>query len=282
MGSRCELTLVATTTPDFTFLCNELDRLESKYSRFIETSYLNAINSAAKHGESIALDDETSGLIALADHAYNLTGGLFDITSCKLSKIWDFKKAIVPSENVIQKALSQTGWAKCHWASPILTFTTPNIQIDLGGLVKEYAADRCRQLAIEQGFEAGLFDLGGDISVFGSPPHQNEWRIGIKNPMKPKEPIATITLTQQGLSSSGNYERFFKHSGQHFGHIIHPTTGQPVMYAQAVSVVHPQTVIAGILSTSAMLMPESEAITWLNELGVKYILINRSGDIYQG
>ena len=44
------------------------------------------------------------------------------------------------------------------------------MQLDFGGYVKEYAADRVAELCRELGLRHGLVDLGGDLAVVGPHP----------------------------------------------------------------------------------------------------------------
>ena len=44
------------------------------------------------------------------------------------------------------------------------------MELDLGGIVKEYAADRAAALCRDAGVRGGFVNLGGDISIVGPAP----------------------------------------------------------------------------------------------------------------
>jgi FAD:protein FMN transferase len=76
---------------------------------------------------------------------------LFDITSGILRRAWNFKSDVLPDEAQIQGLLDKIGWHKLRWQPPVLEFPIPGMEIDFGGVVKEYAVDRAAALCREAG-----------------------------------------------------------------------------------------------------------------------------------
>ncbi|HBY85845.1 MAG TPA: FAD:protein FMN transferase, partial [Colwellia sp.] len=66
----------------------EVWRIEDKYSRYDTRSICSQINSSA--GEKMAIDEETFLLLNFAEQCYQLSDGLFDISSGVLRKVWSF------------------------------------------------------------------------------------------------------------------------------------------------------------------------------------------------
>ena len=62
------------------------------------------------------------------------------------------------------------------WKRPVLTFSVPGMEIDFGGVVKEYAVDRAAALCYAQGIKHGVVNLGGDIKVIGPRADGSPWR----------------------------------------------------------------------------------------------------------
>jgi len=145
------------------------------------------------------------------------------------------------------------------------------MNIDFGGVVKEYAADTASTILQNNDIHHGLIDLGGDIAVIGPHPDGSPWGIGVCHPNQPETDIAVVRLIKGGLASSGNYERYFEIGGVRYGHILNPKTGWPVQGVSAVSVVAPQCLVAGSLATVSMLH-EGEDI--LNGADVPYLLLD--------
>jgi thiamine biosynthesis lipoprotein len=164
--------------------------------------------------------------------------------------------------------LAKIGWGKLRWENSILTFSQAEMEIDFGGIVKEYAADRAATLCLNAGISNGIVNLGGDIKIIGAHPDGKPWRVGIQHPRDKTKVWKTVKLKTGALASSGDYERCIVIDGVRYGHILNPKTGYPVRYLAAVSVVADLCVVAGSAATIAMLK-EKDGEKWLNSLGLK-------------
>lgn len=282
MGSFCEIQLFDESRVQgkrlARQLADEVVRLEEKYSRFRPDSLLSQINQTAGAANGVQIDGETQSLLEHAASCFDSSDGLFDITAGALNAIWDFKRARVPSERQIDKALSHVGFGRLRWDDARLRLPK-GMQIDFGGIVKEYAADSAARLARELGVQAGLVNLGGDFSVIGPQPDQQAWAVGILGPQSESPIMASIDLRDGGLASSGDYERFFVHEGRRYSHIINPKTGWPSAGLRAVSVAANLCTVAGTVATIAMLKEETEAKAWLAESGLPYVCMDSQSDV---
>jgi thiamine biosynthesis lipoprotein len=153
------------------------------------------------------------------------------------------------------------------------------MEIDFGGIVKEYAADSLARLARTSGCNSGLLNLGGDFSVIGPMPEQKSWPIGITQPDSTGSIMATVNLSNGGLASSGDYERFFFFEGERYSHILNPTTGWPSKGLRAVSVASHLCTVAGSMASIAMLKSESDGIQWLTDSGLPHVYMKQDGSI---
>lgn len=255
----------------------EVNRIEAKYSRYLPASFLSEINRCAAAGKSIEVDDETAALLDYALRCYQLSEGLFDITSGALRRVWDFRSGRTPAIEEIGKILPLVGFGKLSWQKPILSFPLPGMEIDFGGIAKEYAADRAVAVCKSAGVDSGLVDLGGDIVVIGPAPGDMPWDIGISDPRRPKQYFARIGLRTGALASSGNYARYVVVNGKRYSHIIDPRTGWPINEVAAVSVIADHCLAAGSFSTIAMLKGK-EGIAWLRRLGLGYAWMATSSE----
>jgi thiamine biosynthesis lipoprotein len=251
----------------------EVDRLDRKYSHYRDDSLLATLQRST---EAVDVDDETANLFDFAAELNRQSDGLFDITAGKLTRLWDGRK---PKQSEIDAALRVTGWHRIAWDRPALRVTTRNMHLDFGGLVKEYAADRCAELCRESGVRAGVVDLGGDLALIG--PHSNgePWIVGIKAPRVPGKASASIALPRGGLATSGDYERALIIDGKRYSHIVDPRTGWPIESFASVSVVADSCLVAGSASTLAMLLGVKRGGAWLRELGLPHLCIDGEGNI---
>ena len=89
--------------------------------------------------------------------------------------------------------------------------------------------------------------------------------------------IASIPITAGGLATSGDYERSSLINGKRYGHIINPKTGWPVNGFQSVSVVAPSCLLAGSLSTLAMLLGAEQGLDLLRNSGYTWLAQTMDG-----
>lgn len=283
MGTECALQLAASSeaaaAPLANMAINEIARLEQKYSRYIADSVLSAINaSAGKNGFEV--DSETAELINYAASSYEQSDGLFDITSGVLRKAWDFRRVgaksssqALPTANVLENLLASCGWPKVGWDGRCLMLPK-GFELDLGGLVKEYAADCAKKCLQQAGVQSALIDLGGDVVAFGG-----DWPIGIKDPSDPVSAKVHITLQNGALATSGNYERTMLINGKRYSHILNPKTGWPIESAASITVMADNCLIAGTVSTIAMLAGNGHAFDVLEEFGLPYFCVLNDGRV---
>jgi thiamine biosynthesis lipoprotein len=254
----------------------EVQRIERKYSRYAATSTLSAINAVGAAGGEVDIDDETAALLDHAFACYTHSGGLFDITSGALRRCWDFTAQRLPPDAAIQSALAVIGLEKLQWNRPRLSFGVAGMEIDFGGIGKEYAVDRVSSVLGEAGITGGLVDLGGDLKIIGPHPDDSPWRIGVRDPREPRACLVETALMQGAVATSGDYERCMEIDGRRYNHIFDPRNGWPVEGLISVSVVADSCLLAGSLATIAMLKGR-DGPAWLGTLGVVYHWVAADG-----
>ena len=280
MGTLCEIQLFAPTQAAAKHAAQtaitDVRRLEARYSRYQADSFLSALNRVAAVGGSIYVDAETASLLDYADTCHQQSDGLFDISSGILRRAWQFDQNTLPEPSLIDALLSKVGWHKVQWRRPELRFTVAGMELDFGGIVKEYAVDRAAAQCYGLGIRHGVINLGGDIKVIGPRADGSAWRIGIRHPNDKDALLDTLLLFEGALASSGDYERCITVQGVRYGHVLNPVTGWPVRHLAAVSVVGDFCVVAGSASTIAMLKQEQGG-KWLQALGLPHLWVDVQG-----
>jgi FAD:protein FMN transferase len=239
-------------------------------------SELARINRVAAAGGSTDIDAETAGLVAYAKACFQSSGGTFDITSGLLRQAWNFRDARLPEPAQIDALLPRIGLDKVTLSDRHLAFAQAGMELDFGGLGKEYAADRAAEVCGEREARHGFVDLGGDIRVIGPQPDGQPWRIGIRDSRDGAALAAEVALDGGALATSGDYERFIEVDGVRYCHILDPRTGWPVRGLSSVTVISERCLVAGSLATAAMLKG-SQGGAWLESLGVRHIAIDDRG-----
>jgi FAD:protein FMN transferase len=258
----------------------EVQRIEHKYSRYRGDSIVSQINAAAGTGKAVEVDEETAQLLSFAQALHVQSEGLFDITSGVLRQAWDFKAGRLPTQQAISHILPLVNMHLCTINIRNVYLTTESMQIDFGGFGKEYAADRAAHVLHEQGVKHGFVNLGGDIHVLGPLPTGEPWSIGIAHPRKPEALVAEVKLYKGAVATSGDSERYMEVEGKRYCHVLSPKTGWPAQGWQSISVIAANAVMAGALTTIAMLK-EAEAINFLKSYGLPYLAVRSDGELLQ-
>ena len=281
MGSPCELKLSG--EPGF---CQqvaedcqrEAARFERRYSRFTTDSITAQINASAG-GVVVPIDAECRAILEYAGVCWSLSDGLFDITSGVLRRIWTKGRLQLPTPDELRPILALIDWQKVELSDAGVRLGMPGMEIDLGGVVKEYAADALAQRIRESVVQHAVVNLGGDIFCVGTNPEGLPWRIGIKDPDGPGA-IAQVGIANAGLATSGGYERYFNIEGKRFSHLLNPATGMPVESLASVSVIAEQSVVAGSIATIALLKGQPDGLHWLQTLDCNYLAIDSDGQSF--
>ena len=259
----------------------EVLRIEHKYSRYRPDSLLSRINTAAGQPQPVPIDEETAGLLQLGGQLHHASQGRFDLTSGVLRRAWDFKRGRLPTQAQLDKLLPLVGWHRAEFDDRQVRLPIEGMELDLGGIGKEYAADRAAERCQAMGMAGGFVDLGGDIRVIGPRADGTGWRLGIRDPRDEHKLLGELTLSQGALATSGDYERGFEVDGRHYGHLLDARTGWPVSQWRSVSVAAPCALAAGMLATLGMLM-EIQAERFLRAERVWFMAIGDQEEAIDG
>jgi FAD:protein FMN transferase len=274
MASPCEI-LVPSMSHDAalaigTVAAREAWRVEKKYSRYRDDSVTAWIH--ANRGTAIKVDEETASLIDFASKCFDLSDGLFDITSGVLRRAWTFDGSDrIPEAAAIERLLRSVGFHKLQWKPPHLLLPA-GMELDFGGIGKEYAVDRAYQLLAACDCTPFLVNFGGDLRANRPVPH-GPWQVGIEGPDADREATMVLDLEYGALATSGDTRRYLLKDGIRYGHILNPLTGWPPRDApRSITVAASSCTEAGLLSTVALLHGAG-ARAYLKEQGVRYWLL---------
>lgn len=231
---------------------NEAWRIEDKYSRYDKNSLCSKINADA--GSSVEIDEETYQLFQFVQQCYDMSDGAFDITSGVLRKAWFFDGSDnVPPKNAVNALLGLVGWHHVEYSAAHILLKQ-GMEIDFGGLGKEYAVDRTVLLLSEMANVPVLVNYGGDIAASGNRKNNQPWQIGIDHPSFEKNSSPHVTLKNGAIATSGDANRFLLKDGHRYSHILNVKTGWPVETPpNSITVAAPKCIQAGFLATLALL-----------------------------
>lgn len=250
---------------------HEARRIERKYSRYRSDNIVHRINSG--DGDEVDVDAETALLLDYADRCFQLSEGRFDITSGVLREVWRFDGSDnVPTAEAVAALLPRIGWQKVRWVSPRLQMPA-GMEIDFGGIGKEYAVDRTA-LLLRQHVRGGLLiNYGGDLCALGPRRDDTPWEVAIEVPDDGKAPHHIIYLKSGAVATSGDARRFLLKGDVRYGHILNPLNGWPVPDApRSVTTIGSTCMEAGMLSTFAILHGAGAEL-FLQEQQLEYLCI---------
>jgi len=267
MGTKAWVTIAGMNDPDAERAAqaafNEMYRIESVMSTWRPSSEISRLN-ADSSGTPFAASSELYSLVDSSLFYSRATSGAFDVTVRPLVRLWGFQggTANLPSDAEIARAMSLVGSGKVALDPSRSTIALPRgMQIDLAGVAKGYAVDRCVAVLAELGVRNALVNIGGNIYAMGAPSGKSGWSVGVRDPNGGLETVGTLLLRDEAVATSGNYENFVEIEGKRYGHIIDPRTGWPVSHVLSVTVVAPTGLASDALSTGLFVLGPDDART---------------------
>jgi len=199
-------------------------------------------------------------LFQRAMEVHHASDGYFDITVAPLLKIWGFRDGThrVPPLNEIREVLDNIGMERIEVKKGRI-FLNPGVELDWGGIAKGFGVDLASQTLMRMEVKSGFINAGGDLYCWGTNPENKPWKVGIKHPRK-RGYLGVLSLSQIGLATTGDYQRYFIRDGIRYHHVFNPKSGYPSEGKQSVTVLGPETLLCDALSTALFVSPQPEDI----------------------
>lgn len=280
-GTLVELT-VRSTDPEQarqaeTYVAAELDRLHDALTPYTADSQLSITNRRLAAGDSHAPEPVVLALVKVSLPHYRSSGGLFNPALGGLVRLWGFHEeggGIVPSPEQLQPYIERPpGMQQLVLNEAVISSTHPALQLDFGGIAKGYALKVLVDNLAHMGFEHLILNAGGDLRALGR--HgARPWCVGIRHPRKPGETLASLQIrNDESVFTSGDYERYFMHEGRRYHHILDPRSAYPAGDAIAVTVVHPDAIVADAAATALFIAGPGEWRQVAAAMGVTEVLL---------
>lgn len=258
----------------------EMRRIEQAFSPYIDNSELSLINREAPQGW-VKASDEMLDLLAKSEKVSDLTNGAFDITYASIGRYYDYRKGQRPDDALIEENLVAIDYqhVEIDWQRRAVRFRHPAVYIDLGGIAKGHAVDRCIALLAAAGVSEASVSAGGDSRILGDR-RGEPWNVGIADPRADGEVTALLPLMDTAVSTSGDYERFYEDDGTRYHHILDPATGDSARASMSVTILGPEATLTDALSTSVFVMGPDRGLALINQLdGIDAIIVAADGQM---
>jgi thiamine biosynthesis lipoprotein len=227
----CTVTIVVTTDgrreADGAHLvrtaASRLNEIESRWSRFLPSSEITALNEAG--GDPRSVSDDTVRLIESAVRAWHATSGAFDPTL--LGTIVGLGYAASRDSAATTTSLAPGTHPRGRPAEILVDRASgvvrlpPGTTIDPGGIGKGLAADLVVDELLAGGAAGALVEIGGDIRMRGLPPAGTAWPIAIADTDR------VVDIADGGIATSTPLRRTWTQDGHRRHHLIDPGTLQP-------------------------------------------------------
>ncbi|TYK64474.1 FAD:protein FMN transferase [Colwellia echini] len=247
-------------------IVTEMSRLNNAMSPYIATSELSLLNNDAGSRE-VTISSELFSLLTIAQEISVLSHGAFDITYASIGYQYNYREKIRPQKNAIENALPAINYQGITLieANNTVSFANNAIKIDLGGIAKGYAIQQCINILKLAGVESALMSAGGDTILLGDR-RGRPWFVGIKHPRAEDKNAVHIPLSNEAISTSGDYERYFIEDGTRYHHIINPKTGDSAREVVSVSIIGKDATVVDALSTTVFVKGLKEGMAFIDTL----------------
>ena len=286
MGTTYNITLVTEkNVVDKTAIHAEIDQLlvdvNQSMSTYINDSELSRFNQY-RGQNPVQVSPELALVVTEAIRLGQLSQGKLDVTAGKIINLWGFgpdkRPDVVPSEEDIALARSQSGIDKLVINGDQLTKLVPELYVDLSTIAKGYGADVVAELLETRGINNYIVEIGGEMRLKGKKETGELWHVAIEKPVSEKRAVHQIIVPKDNaVATSGDYRNYFEENGKRYSHIIDPHTAQPIDHKLvSVTVIHPSSMTADGLSTAMMVMGEEKALAFAEENDIAALLIYKS------
>lgn len=258
-------------------LLRQLQIIEGKLSRYLDNSVIGLINQRAGSGTYTPIDDEVAGLLQLCHQLWLESDGAFDATAGVLRKAWRFGKDACAMPQRLPQLMPLVDWRGVDICDAGVRLERTGMELDLGGIGKEYAVDVGIQWLMSDGIEHCVLELAGDVRARGYRADGQPWQVGIRDPQAAGGSLASVVLLDAALATSGTTQRRLDYAGRSYSHLLDARSGWPVEGVASVSVISEDCITAGAVATLACLRPAETAERWLASTDLPWLRVTSDG-----
>lgn len=253
----------------------EVKRLENVLSEWRPDSQISAVNRQAGK-KAIKVGEEVFHVFEMAHEVSKKSGGAFDVTFAALGGLWDYKakNPRIPDKKEIEKRARLVDYRQLvlNKKEQSVMLKKPGMRTGLGGIAKGYVVDRVSAVLAEEGYPNHLVIAGGDLYASGTRGYR-KWRIGIRDP-KNRGLYAAVEVHNEGVATSGSYEKFFYKDGVRYHHILDPKTGWPARGTASVTVFTKSAADADAWATALFVLGPEKALKTAAKEGLELFVFD--------
>jgi FAD:protein FMN transferase len=245
----------------------EFERLERIFSRFRGDSELSRLNEAG----SLDAGPDLRAVIELALAARERTAGRFDPTLHDAVVAAGYDRTFDElDEHAADLPAPDPGAPRDVSVQGRRIRLGEGVRLDLGGIVKGYASDRCAEMLAPLG--PCLVNAGGDLAVAGARAG-GPWPVAVNVPRG----RLTLALTGGGLATSGRDRRHWRRGGEERHHLIDPATCRPAADGPLTVTVAAPSATEAEVAAKAIFLAGDDAEHEAELLGTPAVIVRADG-----
>jgi thiamine biosynthesis lipoprotein len=235
-------------------------------------------------GDPVRVSDELFEVLQKSQRLAELTDGAFDVTVGPVVRLWRRARRTetLPSPELLARARAAVGYKKLKLdpATKTVTLTAPNMQLDLGGIAKGFAADKALGVLRSHGLSRALVAASGDIAIGDPPPGKRAWSIGVGALDNSQNGLAKkLLLRNAAVSTSGDTEQFVEIEGKRYSHIVDPRTGLGLTERLQVSILSNRATDTDSFATAVSVLGVERGMKLVeSQPGMAALILRKDGD----
>lgn len=259
-----------------------IEKLISSWDAESETSLINK-NAGIK---PVPVSWELFKLIERSIQISEITNGAFDITFTPLNDLWklDGSMESMPTTANVKARQARIGYRNIVLNSKDQTvfLRKKGMRISFGGIGKGFAADKAKALLVSKDVKAGIINLDGDITSWGTKVTGDKWLIGVVNPDLKGGIASWIPILESSVATTSSDGNFIMSGNKKYTHILNPKTGLPATGINSVSVFAKSAELSDALATSIFVMGLDAGLALINQLGdTEVIIVDSANKMYK-
>ncbi len=210
---------------------SRLREVEGLMTRFETTSDVGRANLKAAR-EPTAVSPATANVLRESLLWAQSSDGVFDPCLGSVSKVWNIgHRTEPPRPDQVRRYAGRNLYRTMDldtWnGRPVVRFSEPDVEIDLGGIAKGYGVDASVLALREWGITNALVNVGGDLYAMGTSEDGDPWKVGVRSPRDPSKISEQFEIADAAVATSGDYMQYFRHNGRQYHHLLDPKTAEP-------------------------------------------------------
>jgi thiamine biosynthesis lipoprotein len=262
-----------------------IEELNQIMSDYIETSDVNRLSKKSGSGEWMKISDDLYEVLKTSVQISEMTAGLFDVTMGPVTHEWRYIRMMgepeLPDDEKLKHLLDKVGYQHIEFDRNrgSVRLNSKDMQLDLGGIAKGFAAEKAIEKLKEFGLESALVDAGGDITTSAPPPGRESWTVAVPKGITNGERLmASLKLRDKTVTTSGDMFQFAEIDGVRYSHVINPKTGLGSVHRIQATVISDSGMYADALASACTLMQPDDCLNLISRIENTEVILYRAQD----